>query len=88
MFNMREKDVQTLHYYFPDDIDMLHFSFKFWTKFDMKMAKMEQNHMANLNMNVLGIVWQIVVLNLYQQAGVNISTSHVLPSNINKLFPV
>ncbi len=37
--------------------NVLYFPSNFWIKPDVKMAKMEQNNMANFNMNVLRIVW-------------------------------
>lgn len=40
--------------------DILHFPSTFQTNFNIKMTNMELNQMANLNMNVLRILSQII----------------------------
>ncbi len=41
-------------------IDAFHFAQHCGPKYDMKMAKVKQNHTVNLNMDILGILWQLI----------------------------
>ncbi len=65
------------------NIDVVHLSLMFHIKFDVKVSKMEQNHMDNLNMNVLGIVWQIIHYFTGKLNRVSISIFHDQLSNPN-----